>query len=102
MRYMMMLHHEEMDFENTSAEEIAAALETYTTFHNEMAARGGFLAADRLQPATTAKVIRVRDNEILATDGPFTETREVIGGIYIFECKDMEEAMQIAAKCPGS
>ena len=102
MRYMLLVYGEEMDFENTPPDEIAASLEAFTKFHDEMAERGGFLTADRLQPANTAKVVRVRDGEVLATDGPFAETREVMGGVYIFDCKDMNEAMEIAAKCPSS
>jgi hypothetical protein len=56
----------------------------------------------RLRPRTDATTVRVRDDEVLTSDGPFAETKEVIGGYYLVDCKDLDEAIEVAAKIPGA
>jgi hypothetical protein len=63
---------------------------------------GHFKAGDGLQPSTTATTVRVRDGRILTTDGPFAETREQLGGYYLIEAKDLNAAIEIAARIPSA
>jgi hypothetical protein len=67
-----------------------------------MEARGVRLAGDRLAAETTGTVVRVRDDEVLVTDGPFLETKEVLGGFDVLECRDLDEAIEVAAAHPWS
>jgi hypothetical protein len=71
-------------------------------FGEEMGARGVLQGGERLQPVTTATTVRVRDDEVLTSDGPFAETKEQLGGFYLVECKDLDEAIEVAAKIPGA
>jgi hypothetical protein len=71
-----------------------------TMSQEEMMARGNMLFADLLHPTATATTVRVREGKRLMTDGPFAETKEQLGGVYVFECKDLDEAIEIAAKIP--
>jgi hypothetical protein len=67
-----------------------------------MDARGSRVAGDRLAPESSARVVRVRDGETLVTDGPFLETKEILGGFDLLECKDMAEAIEVAAAHPAA
>ncbi len=76
--------------------------EESTRFALELHANGNFVSASPLQPVETATTVRVRDNKRLVTDGPFAETREQLGGYFMIEAKDLDEAIQIAGKIPGA
>jgi hypothetical protein len=60
------------------------------------------VSADRLKPATAATTVRIRNGETLVTDGPFAETKEQLGGYYVLECENIDEALQYAAKIPAA
>ncbi|MDX1437837.1 MAG: YciI family protein [Anaerolineales bacterium] len=102
MRYMMLVYGEEFDLEDFPPEVLKASLAQFNAFHEEMARRGAMLAADRLQPSGTATTVKVRDGRVLTTDGPFADTKEQLGGIYVFEAQDLDEALEIAAKIPAA
>ncbi len=74
----------------------------YAAFGKEMAERGVLLGGERLRSTSDATTVRVRNGEILATDGPFAETKEQLAGYYMVECKDLDEAIEVAAKIPGA
>ena len=74
----------------------------YQTFTQSIIQSGNFQAGDRLQPASTATTVRIRDGKRLTTDGPFAETREQLGGYYLIEAKDLDAATAIAARIPGA
>jgi hypothetical protein len=74
----------------------------YNAFDQEITTAGVKLGGEALQPNTTATSVRVRDGSALTTDGPFAETKEGLGGFYLIEAKDLDEALAWAAKCPGS
>ena len=74
----------------------------YDAFTEEVKAAGAFVGGEALQPTSTATTVRVRDGEPLLTDGPFAETREQLGGYYLLECDDLDEAIRWAAKIPGA
>jgi hypothetical protein len=74
----------------------------YVEFTQDIKSNGHFVSANRLKPPGTATTIRVRNGKVSATDGPFVETKEQLGGYYVIEAKDMSEAIQVAAKIPGA
>jgi hypothetical protein len=78
---------------------MAQLIEEFNAFHAEIVERG-VLIAERLHPTPTATTLRVREGKRLVTDGPFAETKEQLGGVYVLECKDLDEALDIAAKIP--
>jgi hypothetical protein len=74
----------------------------YNAYTEMLKQRGAYLGGEALQPVTTATTVRVRDGETLTTDGPFIETKEAIGGFYLVEARDLDEALELAAACPGA
>jgi hypothetical protein len=76
--------------------------QAYGTYTAELQASGKHVAGDALQPVDTATSVRVRDGETLTTDGPFAETKEVLGGYYLIDVETLDEALAWAAKLPGS
>jgi len=67
-----------------------------------MGRRGVLQGGERLKPAATATTVRVRDGEVLTSDGPFAETKEQMAGFYLVDCKDLDEAIEVASKIPGA
>jgi hypothetical protein len=102
MRYALLICADEKGMEARSPEEASASLNEYLQFGEEMGKRGVLQGGERLRPTTDATTVRVRDGEILTLDGPFAETKEQIGGFYVIECKDLDEAIDWAAKIPGA
>jgi hypothetical protein len=97
-----MICTDEAGLEALSPEEQAAGLAAYQAFGEEMGRRGVLQGGERLRPTTDATTVRVRDGEVLTSDGPFAETKEQIGGFYLVDCKDLDEAIEVASKIPGA
>jgi hypothetical protein len=74
----------------------------YDAFTRETRERGQFVAGEALEPTATATSVRVNNGEISVTDGPFAETKEALGGFYLLECADLDEAIEMAAKIPAA
>jgi hypothetical protein len=74
----------------------------YAAYTKDVLDRGIMKGGEALQPSTAATSVRVRDGETLVTDGPFAETKEELGGFYLFDCKDLDEAIELAARIPGA
>jgi hypothetical protein len=102
MRYLMMISTDESTLEGMTPEAGQAMMGEYFAFQEEMTSRGVLQGGERLQPTSDATTVRVRDGETLTTDGPFAETKEQIGGYYVADCKDLDEAIEVAAKIPGA
>ena len=85
-----------------SPDEGEAMMAEYMKFGEEMSKRGVLQGGERLHPTTDATTVQVRNGEVLTSDGPFAETKEQIGGFYLVDCKDLDEAIEIAAKIPGA
>ena len=83
-----------------TAEEDSAAMEATRVWVKEMSARGVHLDGDRLRPPHEARTLRVRGSEHIVTDGPFAETKEQVVGYDVLECRDLEEAISVAARHP--
>jgi hypothetical protein len=100
MRYLLLICG---DWENAPAPtpaEAEATMTAHMTWGKEMGERGVLQGGERLRPTTDATTVRVRDGEVLTSDGPFAETKEQIGGYYVVDCKDLDEAIEIASKLP--
>jgi hypothetical protein len=101
MRYLLMICDDESTHAAMSPEEGAAMMAEYGTFWEQMSPRG-LQTGERLRPTTDATTVRVRDGEVLTADGPFAETKEQIGGYYIVDAKNLDEAIEVAAAIPGA
>jgi hypothetical protein len=101
MRYLLLIYQDEVAHAQWSEEELAAEYQDYFAFGTETEKRG-VLAGDALLPTNTATTVRVRNGKTLTTDGPFAETKEQLGGYYVVECNDLDEAIEVAAKIPGA
>jgi hypothetical protein len=102
MRYLMMINTPEIEDTKLTEAEAGARFGEYGKWMEEAAAGGHLLGGERLHPTTTATTVRVRNGETLTTDGPFAETTEQIGGYYLMDCKDIDQAIELAAKLPGA
>jgi hypothetical protein len=102
MRYMLSIFVNEADLAQHSESEMQQLYAEYGKFSEEAQQRGLMLSGEALQPTVTATTVRVRDGETVITDGPFAETKEQFGGFYLLNCKDLEEAIEMAAKIPGA
>jgi hypothetical protein len=102
MRYLLMICTDEKVTEELSTEELSAATAEYAAFGEEMARRGVLLGGERLRRTADATTVRVRDGEVLVADGPFAETKEQVGGFFLVECADLDEAIEVASKIPGA
>jgi hypothetical protein len=83
-------------------DEMQKVMGAYDAFTNEVKSAGAMQAAEALQPTATATTVRVRNGETLITDGPFADTKEQLGGFYLLDCKNLDEAVAYAAKIPGA
>ena len=101
MKYMLLMYADESKAPQTPEEQQAVAQSWYS-FGKEAEAAGVLLSNNGLASVTDATTIRVRDGKMLAADGPFAETHEQLGGYYLFECKDLDEAIGWAAKIPSA
>jgi hypothetical protein len=102
MRYLLLIYGPEWDASAMTEEQVQASMEEWTDYTANLLKRGVMEGGDALEPTSTATTVRVRSGDTLTTDGPFAETNEVLGGYYVLNCKDLNEAIEIAAKCPGA
>ena len=102
MRYALLIYGDETGLETATEEQMGAVMAAYRGFTREVTDKGIMLGGEALQPTPTATSVRVRDGETLTSDGPFAETKEQLGGFYLLECKDLDEAIEYAAKIPGA
>jgi hypothetical protein len=100
MQYMLLIYVDPASYAGTTEEQIQAEMAQYFALGPEMRERGIYVAGDGLQGVETATTVRVRDGKRLLTDGPFAETKEHLGGFYIVDAKDLDEAIEFAAKIP--
>ena len=102
MRYALLICGDESGMQTRSPEEASATLTEYMAFSEEMGKRGVLQGGERLRPTTDATTVRLRDGEVLTSDGPFAETKEQMGGFYLVDCKDLDEAIEVASKVPAA
>jgi hypothetical protein len=102
MRYLMLICTDEAGEQAQSDSENTVMTADYMAFVEEMNGRGVLQGGERLRPTTTATTVRVEGDDVLTSDGPFAETKEQIGGFFLVDCKDLDEAIEIASKIPGA
>jgi len=102
MKYMLLIYHDEHAWSGiTEAERQQIYLE-YRKLRSELEARGQFVTGSQLEPVSTATTVRVRDGKELITDGPFAETHEQLGGYFLIQAENLDEATAIAARIPSA
>jgi len=101
MRYMLLIYDDEKVFEKMSETEKGSIFEQYGEFTDAIRTSGAFQAGAPLQPVSTATTVRMKNGKTVITDGPFAETKEQLGGYYIVEAKNGDEAASIAARIPS-
>ena len=102
MRYMLLIYGSEADAAAMTQEEREALMQGHAAFAQEALARGILVGGAPLQATHTATTVRVRKGKRMITDGPFAETKEQLAGTYIVECKDLDEAIELAARIPDT
>lgn len=102
MRYMLLVHHDEVTFANRPQDERASLLQESVQLANDLHATGQYHGAAPLHPSAETACVSVRDGKRLVTDRPFAETREQIGGYFLVDAKDVNEAIEIASRIPGA
>jgi len=102
MQYLLLIYSNEAEYAALPQAELAKTMAEYGTFTQGIVQSGNFKGGERLRPISTATTVRVRNGKTMTTDGPFAETREQLGGFYMVEAKNLDEASAIAAKIPGA
>jgi len=102
MRYMLLCYDDGQAWEKAGETALQQAMEEAVQLTHQLKANGQYLVAAPLHSTATATSVRVRDGKRLVTDGPFAETREHLGGFYLIDAKDLDEAIGIAARHPGA
>jgi hypothetical protein len=102
MKYLLMICDQEKQWADMSEAQRGAMLAEYGKFTADIKKSGHWIAGQALQPTSTATTIRVREGKTLTTHGPFAETREQLGGFYLVEAKNLDEATAIAARIPSA
>ena len=102
MQYMLLIYADEKAWNSMSEDEIKATMQAYGEYSKELADAGAMRGGSELAPVSTATTVRVRNGKALTTDGPFAETKEQLGGYYLIEVANLDEAIKWAAKIPSA
>lgn len=100
MKYLGLIYYEEAKLDALSPSEYEALIEENVAYNAQLREGGHYLDANRLEPVRTAATVRVRNGKLSATDGPFAETKEQLGGYIVLEAADLNEAIRIASRFP--
>lgn len=102
MKYILLIYDNEQDWINMGEEQQSQMYGEYMKFSAEIRESGNYIAGSQLHPIASATSVRIRDGKQLVVDGPFAETKEQLGGYYLIEAKDLDEATAIAARVPSA
>jgi hypothetical protein len=100
MKFLCIIYNDESQYANATPEDIAATFQAHGEFGEAAGKAGVLVGGEGLQPTATATTVRVRDGERMLTDGPYAETKEQLGGYYLIECQDLDDALSWAARIP--
>ncbi|MGH7580188.1 MAG: YciI family protein [Gemmatimonadales bacterium] len=100
MKYLCLIYVDEEEAERLADRELRALEHEHLEYHDTLRRKGHFIAAEALQPVESSTTIRVRNGKLSVTDGPFMETREQMGGLFLIEARDLNEAILVASKIP--
>jgi len=98
--YMLLIYADESEMAGATPEQVEGHADAFGALVREMMDRGVLRAGAPLQPSSVSTTVKVRDGKTLTTDGPFMETKEALAGYYQVECRDLDEALELAAKIP--
>jgi hypothetical protein len=101
-KYILLIYSKESDWTGLSDKDKVDMYQKYMAFTDSIKKSGHYLGGDGLEPTATATTVRVRNGKPVTTDGPFAETREQLGGYYMIDAKDLDEAAEIATRVPGA
>jgi hypothetical protein len=101
-KYLLLIHVDEAHYPRLSAQETERLMGDYQEFTRQLKAAGAHIASQRLRPVASATTVRVRNGETLVSDGPFAEMKEQLGGFYLIDANDLDEAIAWAAKLPSA
>jgi hypothetical protein len=102
MKYILLIHDEEKGWGKFSDDERQKIMAEYRQLSEQLKASGHYVSGSQLAPTSSATSVRVRDGKRVVTDGPFAETREQLGGYYLVDAKDLDEAIGLAARIPSA
>lgn len=102
MRYLLMIYTNEAEDASATPELQQQVMNEYWAFTAELSKRGANKGGEPLMPTAMATTVRVRNGKTITSDGPFAETKEQLGGYYLIEAKNLNEAIEVAAMCPGA
>ena len=102
MKYLCLIYDEEKTWTTMSQADAQAMMGQYFAFTEDIKKSGQYVAGEALKPVNTATTVRVRNGKMSTTDGPFAETKEQLGGYYLIEARDLNDALQVAAKIPSA
>ena len=102
MQYLLLIYAKESDWAGRPEAETGKIFQEYMEFSKGIRKSGNYVGGNALQPVATATTVRVKEGKILTTDGPFAETKEQLGGYFLIEAKDLDEAIAIAARIPDA
>lgn len=102
MKYLLTIYADESGWNDVTPEQSGQIMAAYEAFGRAATEAGVMLGGEGLQPTNTATTVRVRDGETVTSDGPFAETREQLGGYYLLDCRDLDDAIGWAARIPGA
>jgi len=102
MKYLCLIYSDESQWPKLPETETETMMKEYGAFGESIKSSGHYIAGHRLHPTSSATTVRIRNGKLSTTDGPFMETKEQLGGFYMIEAKDLNEAIQIGARIPGA
>jgi len=102
MQFMLLIYNEESTLGNMPPDQMGGVMAAYMAYRQELEKAGAFLAGGQLQPVATAKTVSVRDAQASVVDGPFSETKEALGGYHLIQCASQDEAVAWARRHPGA
>ena len=101
-QYLCLIYEDEQEWQKMPRAEAEKIIGEFSAYTNSVRKSGHYVGGNALQPTRTATTVRVRQGKVSTTDGPFAETKEQFGGYYVIEAKDLNDAIQVAARIPGA
>ncbi len=102
MKYLCLIYDNEKEFETMPRDRVEKMMGEYRAFGDGIKKSGHYVGGAQLHPTHTATIVRSRNGKVSTTDGPFAETKEQLGGYYLIEAKDLNDAIQVAARIPSA
>ena len=102
MKYLCLIYENEKQWETMPKDQADGVMGEYFSFTDDIRKSGHYVAGEALQPTPSATTVRVRNGKISTTDGPFAETKEQLGGFYLIDARDLNDAIQVAARIPSA